>query len=396
MQVIDRRKALRIPPLWRLAFRPFFLVGSVYALLAVPLWVLAWSGHEVDWQPAGGWLAWHRHEMVFGFATAIIAGFLLTAVQTWTGQPSLSGKPLMMIALLWLGGRLAWLLDLPLWLLIALELLFLLALTVQMARLLLAVRQKRNYPIVGLLGLLMLVDGLTLAGLASGQDAWQRQGALAGLWLVGAIMTLIGGRVIPFFTQRGLGRVAPVKAWPWLDWALLIGTALIALLHAFGWALQPQPWIGVLFAVLGAGHLVRQVRWYDRGIWGVPLLWSLHVAMFWLAIACGGLALWHLGMLLLSSPWLHVFTVGSMAGLILAMIARVTLGHTGRPLQPPTGMAAGFVLLNLGTLARVVLTQFWPLQGMWLAAVCWALAFGIYVWLYAPMLCQPRVDGYPG
>lgn len=396
MQVIDRRKALSIPPIWRLAFRPFFLAGSVYALFAVPLWILAWGGLIPDWQPAGGWLAWHRHEMVFGFATAIIAGFLLTAVQTWTGQPSLSGKPLAVIALIWLAGRLGWLLNLPLVVLIPLDLLFLVALAVQMARLLLAVRQTRNYPIVVVLSLLAAADALTLAGLANAQDAWQRQGSMAGLWLVGALMTLIGGRVIPFFTQRGLGHVQQVKAWPWLDWSLLVGTALIGVLHAFGWALQPQALIGVLFLALAAGHLLRQARWYDTGIWSVPLLWSLHLAMFWLVVACAGLGLWHLGVLQLSSPWLHAFTVGSLAGLILAMIARVTLGHTGRPLHPPAGMAAGFMLLNLGTVARVFLTQTWPLHGMWLAAACWALAFGIYAWQYAPMLCQTRVDGHPG
>ena len=334
--------------------------------------------------------------MVFGFATAIIAGFLLTAVQTWTGQPSLSGKPLAVIALIWLAGRLGWLLNLPLVVLIPLDLLFLVALAVQMARLLLAVRQTRNYPIVVVLSLLAAADALTLAGLANAQDAWQRQGSMAGLWLVGALMTLIGGRVIPFFTQRGLGHVQQVKAWPWLDWSLLVGTALIGVLHAFGWALQPQALIGVLFLALAAGHLLRQARWYDTGIWGVPLLWSLHLAMFWLVVACAGLGLWHLGVLQLSSPWLHAFTVGSLAGLILAMIARVTLGHTGRPLQPPAGMATGFMLLNLGTVARVFLTQTWPLHGMWLAAACWALAFGIYAWQYAPMLCQTRVDGHPG
>lgn len=396
MQVIDRRKALSIPPIWRLAFRPFFLAGSVYALFAVPLWILAWSGVLSDWQPAGGWLAWHRHEMVFAFGTAIVAGFLLTAVQTWTGQPSLSGRPLVVLAVIWLAARLAWLLNLPLWLLIPLDLLFLIVLAGQMARLLWAVRQKRNYPIVVVLGLLTAADALTLAGLAMGQDAWQRQGSMGGLWLIGALMTLIGGRVIPFFTQRGLGRVQQVKAWPWLDGSLLIGTALIGVLHAFGWALAPQPLIGVLFLVLAAGHLLRQARWYDAGIWGVPLLWSLHLAMLWLVVACAGLGLWHLEVVQLSSPWLHAFTVGSMAGLILAMIARVTLGHTGRPLQPPVGMAAGFMLLNLGTVARVFLTQSWPLHGMWLAVACWALAFGIYAWQYAPMLCRARVDGHPG
>ena len=396
MQIIDKRKALSIPPVWRLAFRPFFLAGSLFALVAVPLWLLAFFGALPDWQPTGGWLAWHRHEMLFGFAVAIIAGFLLTAVQTWTGQPSLSGTPLIVLAALWLAARLGWLFNLPLVVLIPLELLFLVGLAAQMARLLWAVRQKRNYPIVAVLSLLAIVDAVMLTGLAQGSDALQRQGVLAGLWLVAALMGLIGGRVIPFFTQRGLGRVEQVKAWPWLENVLLVGSMLIAILHAAGLALLPQPLVGVLFLAVGLGHLVRLVRWYDGGIWKVPLLWSLHLAMLWLVVAMFGLALWHFGLLASSSPALHALTVGAMGGLILAMIARVTLGHTGRALQLPAGMAAGFVLFNLGSLARVFLSTQWPLQGLWLAAVCWALAFAVYAWHYTPMLVSARVDGHPG
>jgi uncharacterized protein involved in response to NO len=114
VNIIDRRTALSIAPIWRLAFRPFFLAGSLFALFAIALWVLAWSGNGPDWQPVGGWLAWHRHEMLFGFATAIVAGFLLTAVQTWTGQPGLSGTRLILLASLWLAARLGWLFGLPL------------------------------------------------------------------------------------------------------------------------------------------------------------------------------------------------------------------------------------------------------------------------------------------
>ena len=114
MQVLDRRKALQIPPIWRLGFRPFFLGGSLFALLAIPLWIAALNGLLGNWQPAGGWLAWHRHELLFGFGAAIIAGFLLTAVQNWTGQPGLSGKPLAALAGLWLAARLGWLFNLPL------------------------------------------------------------------------------------------------------------------------------------------------------------------------------------------------------------------------------------------------------------------------------------------
>lgn len=396
MQVIDRRKALSIPPVWRLAFRPFFLAGSLFAMLAIPLWIAAWTGLWPGFQPTGGWLSWHRHEMLFGFAMAIVAGFLLTAGQTWTGQPGVSGNKLMALAVVWLLARLGWLFGLPVALLIPLDLLFMLGVTGLMARMLWKARQKRNYPIIAVLGLMTAADVLVLCGVALGDDALQRQGVLAGLWLVAALMAIIGGRVIPFFTQRGLGRTEAVKPWLWLDVALLVGTGLIAVLYAVGVALQPHVWLGVLFLGIAAGHLLRLARWYDSGIWRVPLLWSLHLAMLWLVVAATGLALWNFGLLDSSSSSLHALSVGSMSGLILAMIARVTLGHTGRPLQLPPGIVGAFVLFNLGAASRVFLITEWPVIGLWAAAICWALAFALYAWRYAPMLVTARVDGHPG
>ncbi|MBU0813421.1 MAG: NnrS family protein [Gammaproteobacteria bacterium] len=396
MQVIDRRKALSIPPVWRLAFRPFFLAGSLFAMLAIPLWIAAWTGFWPGFQPTGGWLSWHRHEMLFGFAMAIVAGFLLTAGQTWTGQPGVSGNKLMALAVVWLLARLGWLFGLPVALLIPLDLLFMLGVTGLMARMLWKARQKRNYPIIAVLSLMTAADVLVLCGVALGDDALQRQGVLAGLWLVAALMAIIGGRVIPFFTQRGLGRTEAVKPWLWLDVALLVGTGLIAVLYAVGVALQQHVWLGVLFLGIAAGHLLRLARWYDSGIWRVPLLWSLHLAMLWLVVAATGLALWNFGLLDSSSSSLHALSVGSMSGLILAMIARVTLGHTGRPLQLPPGIVGAFVLFNLGAASRVFLITEWPVIGLWAAAICWALAFALYAWRYAPMLVTARVDGHPG
>jgi uncharacterized protein involved in response to NO len=396
VQVIDRRKALSIPPVWRLAFRPFFLTGSLFAMLAIPLWIAAWTGLWPGFQPTGGWLSWHRHEMLFGFAMAIVAGFLLTAGQTWTGQPGVSGNKLMVLAVVWLLARLGWLIGLPLALLIPLDLLFMLGVTGLMARMLWAVKQKRNYPIIAVLSFMTAADVLVLCGVALGDDGLQRQGVLAGLWLVAALMAIIGGRVIPFFTQRGLGRTEAVKPWIWLDVALLVGTGLIAVLYAAGFALRQNLWLGVLFLAIAAGHLLRLVRWYDSGIWRVPLLWSLHLAMLWLVIAATGLALWNCGLLISSSSSLHALSVGSMSGLILAMIARVTLGHTGRPLQLPPGIVGAFVLFNLGAASRVFLVSERPLMGLWLAATCWALAFALYAWRYGPMLVTARVDGHPG
>jgi len=395
VQVIDRRKAMSIPPLLRLGFRPFFLAGALFAALALPLWILALHG-SAGWQPSGGWLAWHRHELVFGFGLAIIAGFLLTAVQTWTGLPGLSGTPLAALAALWLAARVGWLVGLPALPLLVLELVFPLWVALVMARMLWAVRQKKNYPVVAVLVLLALADGLSMLGLLRGDDGLQRQGILAGVWLIAAMLGLIGGRVIPFFTQRGVGRVEAFAPIVWLDWALLIGAPLVALVYAAGLGTTPSLAVGALFALLGLGHLVRLARWQDRRLWRVPLLWSLHLAYAWLAVACLGMAAWHFGWLASPSPATHALTVGAMGGLILAMIARVSLGHTGRPLQPPRAMIGAFALLQFGTLARVLLVEFWPLGSLHLAATCWALAFGLFVVFYAPMLCRTRADGHPG
>ncbi|MGC8114958.1 NnrS family protein [Metapseudomonas otitidis] len=394
MLIIDKRKALAIAPLLRLGFRPFFLLGAGLAALAIPLWVLALHGVPLP-APQGGWLVWHRHEQVFAFAGAIIAGFLLTAVQTWTGRPSLSGRPLGGLAVLWLLGRLSWWLP---WggLLLLANLTFLLAVTAVMGRLLWAVRQRRNYPIVLVLALLAAADLLSLLGVLLGHEGWQRQGSLAAIWLVAAMMTVIGGRVIPFFTQRGLGSTQMVSPWAWLDVALLLGSVGLAVLTAAGLLLQPHWGGALLLLALGLGHSIRLCRWFDAGLLRVPLLWSLHLAYAWMALACLGLGLWHLGAPVPFSQALHALTVGAVGGLILAMLARVSLGHTGRPLELPRGFAMAFVLLNLAALLRVVGVSFAYQPMLELAALAWSLAYAHFLFSYGPMLCRTRVDGHPG
>lgn len=396
VQLLDRRKALTITPFLRLGFRPFFLLGSVLAMLAIPLWIMALSGWFADWQPTGGWLAWHRHELLFGFAAAIIAGFLLTAVQTWTGIPGLSGRSLAILTGVWVAARLAWLVGAPVWLVVLLDVLFLPLVAAQMARSVWPVRQQRNYPLVIMLILMAIANAVTLYGVVTGNDQLQRQATVGGLWFVAGIMSMIGGRVIPFFTQRGLLRKEGVVAWPKLDWSLLIGTLLVSIALLQGWGMQPKFLLGIAFLALGIGQFIRVVRWYDAGIWHVPLLWSLHVAYAWMAVAYIVMAFWSFSILDNISIAVHALTVGAMGGLILAMIARVTLGHTGRALQPPRSMTWAFMLFNLGALARVFVVDWAYFPGLWIAAICWSLSFAMYVWNYAPMLWQARVDGNPG
>jgi len=391
MQLLDRKQALSIPPVWRLGFRPFFLAGALFALLAVALWAAVLHGAPGLAVP-GGLLAWHRHEMPFGFGLAIIAGFLLTAVQNWTGRPGLSGWPLISLFGVWLAARLAWFVPVPLAVLITLQLAFIGLFIAQMARQLIAARQRNNYPILLVLSLLALCQSLTLAGLVMGDDSLQRRGALAALWLIAVMLSLIGGRVIPFFTQRGLGRVEAFAAHPWLDRLLLVCGVLVAALFASGHNLQARPWLAAPFILLSVLHGLRLRRWHLRGIWGVPLLWSLHLGYAWLLVASLGMAAWHLGWLAQPSLASHALAVGAMGGLILAMMARVSLGHTGRALQPPKVMPWAFGLLNLGALIRVTCGGGW----LWLAALCWGVAFALFAWHYAPMLFRARVDGHPG
>lgn len=384
------------PPLLQLGFRPFFLGGAVFAALAVPPWIAGWFGRLGEFTPAGGWLVWHQHEMLFGFGGAIVAGFLLTAVQNWTGVPGLSGRPLLMLAGLWLAARLAFLVGAPPAALMALALPFFPVVAAVMARSLVRARQARNAPIVLVLALLALAELVVLLGMERGDYGLVRQGTHGALWLVAALMSLIGGRVLPFFTARGLGQGAQVKAIAWLDWGLLAGGVLVALSMLAGIGLRASAWQAPLFGLLAVGHGARLARWYDRGVVRVPLLWSLYLAYGWFVVAFAAMAAFHLGIGVGFSQATHLLAIGGMSGLILAMIARVTLGHTGRPLSPPPAMSVAFALLNLAVPVRVWGIGAWPEPGYWAAAILWTIAFGLFVVQYAPMLIRPRVDGRPG
>jgi len=391
----DAKPASSMMPLWRLAFRPFFVSGAVFAAAAIGLWISYLFGLLPQWSPPGGAMAWHRHEMPFGFASAIVAGFLLTALQTWTGRPGLSGWPLAVLFVLWLAARLAWFLGLPTGLLVAVQLLFLPALVLLVGRELVAVHQRNNYPILLVLMLLACCQALTLAGIVTADDGLQRRGVLSALWMIATLMGVIGGRVIPFFTQRGLNLIAPTKPHPHQDRMALLATAAVAILTTAGLNQTQHPWMAALFLLVVVLHGGRLWRWYHPRIWSVPLLWSLHVAYAWLVIAALAMGLWHLGLVDQQGAASHALAVGGIGGLILAMLARVSLGHTGRPLQPPRAINLAFMLINGAAFARVVLTPFYS-AGLWLSGLLWVLAFVLFLRYYATMFFTPRPDGKPG
>ncbi|MEB2516359.1 NnrS family protein [Pseudomonas sp. YuFO20] len=383
-------RKLAATPVFSLGFRPFFLAGAAFAALAVAIWALWLYGRLPRAQPVGGMLAWHRHEMPFGFAVAIIAGFLLTAVPNWTGRPGLKGWPLIGLLLVWLVARIAWLLPIAPAGLLLVQMPFLPLLAWVLGRDLVAAGKRDNYPILLMITLLAGCQAMTLWGLWADDTGLQRRGVLAALWLVGALMSVIGGRVIPFFIQRGLNRPAPPAANPLPTRVLLVSGLLAALTYALGLNDLPRLWLAALFVLIGSLHLLRLWRWHDRGIWRVPLLWSLYLSYAWLVVAVFAMALWHAGLMPQQSLATHALAVGGIGGLILAMIARVSLGHTGRALRPSKAIVAGFVLVLIAGVVRVLLV---PLSGLGLgvSALFWCVAFGLFLVGYTSILLRPKV-----
>jgi uncharacterized protein involved in response to NO len=332
--------------------------------------------------------------MLFGFAVAVIAGFLLTAVQNWTGISMPSGPPLAALFLLWLAGRVVFLVPgLPAGLVAAIDLSFLPALAFALALPILKAKQLHNYPFP------ILLLALTAANALVHQEAfgWTTISASLGLhlaaYVVVTMIVVMGGRVIPSFTDNKLRTRA--RRWKTIEWLVPVAT-LGALLAAL---IAPFSPITVLLAQLQRPHFIRLAGWYTNKYWSAPLLWILHLGYAWIALGFALLALSAAGMTAAAASALHAFTAGGIGVLTLGMMARVSLGHTGRLLEPPPVMTLAFVAINLAALIRVALPLFFPaahVQGMTAAGLVWMAAFGLFVVVYAPMLLRPRADGKPG
>lgn len=396
MAIVGITEPQRTPRHWApfaLAFRPFFLLAGVGATVLIALW-----GHSFARGAQGdgyyGFIGWHSHEMLFGYAAAVVVGFLLTAARNWTGVQTLRGIPLALLALLWLTGRVFALLPLPHLLIALVDLAFLpLAALAVLLPLLKAKHYKSLLFVAILLGLALgnLLIHLQLLGLSTAT-------APAGTYLAAGLLLLtiviMGGRVIPFFTEKGLNTGFVRREWPWVERAAPLSVLALALVEGFA----PQPWLlAPIAAVAAVVNGIRLGGWYTHGIWRVPLLWVLQVGYAWLvlgfalkAIASAG----GFGTLLA----LHALTIGGIGGITLGMMARVTLGHTGRGLAAPKAMPWAFALLYVAALLRVflpLLVSSYVLT-VALSALFWSAAFALFVLSYGSMLLKPRVDNLPG
>lgn len=375
-----------------LGFRPFFLFAGISAILLLGLWLAVLMGVLAAPAYYGG-IHWHGHEMLFGYSAAVMAGFLLTATKNWTGFQTLRYWPLGGLALLWLAGRLLPWLPLPGMLIALVDGLFLPLLALALAFPLFRSRQRHNIPFVFLLltmALGNLLAHLQLLGLSQTLVA----GQTLAIGMVLTLLVVMGGRVIPFFIERGLPG-AVVRKWQWLEWLSLPSILLYVAIQLWSF---PNWLVAVVIALAALVHGWRVVGWYQAGIWSVSLLWVL-----WLGYAFISMALLvQLGEVLGWLPGrhsLHVLTVGAIGVLTLGMMARVSIGHSGRQMQAHPLMAWAFALLVAAVVLRSLLPLVLPELYLWwlkLAGLSWIVAFLCFVAIYLPMLIKPRVDGQPG
>ena len=377
--------------LWQLGFRPFYLLASAFAALSIALWALqfaGWLGRPYLQGPL-----WHAHEMLFGFALAVVVGFLLTAGRNWSGRPTLTGLPLAALAALWVAGRVLVLTPLG-WAAALVNAAFPLAAALALAVPFLAARNRRNYFFVGLLVLMSAaVLAFHLAQLGVGSiPGWI--GIRIALDVLLFIMAVMAGRVIPMFTNNGVPGAGATRR-PLVEKAAL-GTVL-ALLAADALQWQGAPLIA-LAAAGAAAHFARWALWRPARTVRVPLVWVLHAGYAWIPLHLALRATAELGWTTPSAAT-HALTAGAAGGLIIGMMTRTARGHTGRPLAAGRSEVTCYALVLAAALVRVfgpLVVPAWTIEAVLSSAVLWSAAFALYFIVYWPVLTRPRLDGRPG
>jgi uncharacterized protein involved in response to NO len=392
MLALRRRRMAASHPFFRGGFRPFFFAGAAWALVALALWICSLLG-QLSLPAALEPLAWHRHEMLFGFVGAVIAGFLLTAVPNWTGRLPIAGWPLAGLFSLWAAARLALLFSatVSLWLAAFLDVGFFLVLGLLAAREVLEA-QNRNIPVVGMILLFGLADALDYLAntdvIPFPDLGWQLAISLAVL-----LISLIGGRIIPSFTRnwmakRGMKNGLPTQ--PGRFDLFVIAATAGALL---AWLAGPQETpVGIVLIVAGALQAFRWARWSGWRTFADPLVLILHVGYLWVPV---GLVLlgFSLAELVSRSAAIHSLTAGAMATMILAVMTRASLGHTARELKASPLTVFTYALVTLGALLRVAasLRLIDYDMGIDVAGIAWGGAFLLFLIAYAPVLWRPRL-----
>lgn len=382
-------------------FRPFFLLAGIQAVLAVGAWlaILRGKGPLPDWPNA---VAWHAHEMIFGFAGAAIAGFLLTSVPVWTGRTALAGRPLAALAGLWLAGRLSVFFagTLPsAWIAASIDAAFFAVLALGTGIPIFRSRSYRNYAFPLIAGVLALANLLTHAG---AMGPWPEAGAAGIRLAVGCVVLVIatiGGRLVPLFTRAAIKRTGAEQEVSYLAWADAATGPLVGAFVLSDTVAPGTPVNGALALVAGAVVALRTKGWALRFALRDPLLWSMHLAYLWIPIGLIAIGISVFDDAIPRNIALHALTTGAIGGMVLAIMTRVALGHTGRPFCAPPGIALAYGLVFAAAFMRTAALLIAPgAMGslLLISGATWISAFAIFIAVYTPYLISPRVDGKPG
>jgi len=381
--------------LFRLGFRPFFLAAALLAVISMFIWMAELIFYVRLLPATVPPVYWHAHEMIYGYALAVIAGFLLTAVRNWTNIQTLNGWPLQLLLLLWVLARIAGLIpgSQALFAAVILDNLFIVCLSVALTVPVVQAKLWKNMGVISKLYFFLIgnvIYGLGLFGLF--HDG-QRIGLFIGLYMILSLILVLSRRVMPMFIERGVGYAVTLKNHFWVDIACFLLFLLFAVTDIFFATPALSAYLAAALCIL---HSIRLWGWYTHGIWSKPLLWGLYLGYGWMII---GFALKFAVFITGISPSLalHAFTVGGIGMMTLGMMARISLGHTGRDIsQPPSGVGLMFFMLCVGAIVRVILPlisaehyQLWIglSQGLWMTA------FALFLYCYTSILTRPRIDG---
>ena len=394
---IQEKQVPRGLPVLRLGFRPFFLGAGFYALVAISLWALIYG---YDYNPALMGLTpaiWHAHEMLFGYALAVVAGFLLTAIKNWTGLQTIRGAGLLLMFMLWLIARLLSLniVDVPLLIMSIFDLSFMLMLVVATAYPVFKAKQYAQLGIISKVVLMLVSNALFYLGALGVLEQGMHWGLYSGMYMIIALLLVMARRVIPFFIEKGTGGVK-VRNWKWVDHTSLVLLLLLWAADVF------TPYKTAASAIAAASFVVHTIRlagWYTNSLWNKPLLWVLYLAYGFVVIGflLKAAELWFTVMPFL---YVHALTYGGIGIMTVGMMSRVILGHTGRNVfEPPAILSWCFALMVGGAVVRVLIPLFaMDHYALWITVsqLLWLAAFLVFMIVYAPMLVKTRVDGRDG